>query len=347
MYPEPGANHFSLDPDEVAEGQGAFCVVEDEGSPVGCGAVRLIDADTAELKRMYIVPARRGAGIARRLLAALEAEARALGVRRLVLEMGVRQDSALALYRKNGFRTVPPYGDYRASANTSVCLGKELPPPRLLNDDGSASVATAVLMSHHGLRRDLACFHAALARTDADDATADALRSEWGSYRMTLHGHHEAEDTRMFPHLRATQPALVPVLERLTAEHHLIDPLLERGDRAFAALPKPALATELLAELGALLEKHLAFEEATVIPYFREVKTFPMPPNDTELDLFLKGFAWSYHGIAPEVLEQVNRMLPEPITSRLAAARAAYERRIERVFGAPAESLSRTSVPGR
>lgn len=346
LYPEPGATHFSLDPNEVAEGHGAFCVVEDDGTKIGCGAVRLIDADTAELKRMYVVPSRRGEGIARQLLAALEAEARALGARRLVLETGVHQEAALALYRKNGFRTIPLYGEYCASPKTSVCLGKELPPPPLLNDDGSASIATAVLMSHHGLRRDLACFHAALARMDGRERTAEVLQAEWHRYRMTLHGHHEAEDNRMFPHLRAVQPALLPVLERLTAEHALLEPLLERGDRAFAALPNATLATAVLAELSAVLERHLAFEEATVIPLFREVKTFPLPPSDEELDLFLSGFAWSYRGVAPEVLDQVNRMLPEAISTRLPAARAAHEARVQSVFG-PAEPVSRTSTPGR
>src|SRR5262245_66557657 len=54
MYPEPGATHFGLDPAEVAEGHGAFLVLTRDGTPVGCGAVRRIDRDTAELKRMYV-----------------------------------------------------------------------------------------------------------------------------------------------------------------------------------------------------------------------------------------------------------------------------------------------------
>ena len=60
------------------------------------------------------------------LVAALEAEARALGVRRLVLETGIRQDAALALYRATGFHPIPLYGEYHLSPETSVCLGKEL-----------------------------------------------------------------------------------------------------------------------------------------------------------------------------------------------------------------------------
>ncbi len=127
-YAEPGATHFHLDPEEVAEGRGAFLVVYHNGEAVGCGAVRRLDTDTAELKRMYVVPAVRGVGLGRRLVGALEAEARRLGVRRLVLETGIRQAAALALYQATGFRPIPLYGEYCLSPDTNVCLGKEVSP---------------------------------------------------------------------------------------------------------------------------------------------------------------------------------------------------------------------------
>jgi GNAT superfamily N-acetyltransferase len=126
MYSEPGATHFRLDPEEVTGGRGAFLIVYHEGTPVGCGALRLLDAETAELKRMYVSPAVRGKGLGRRLVAALEAAARARGVRRLVLETGVRQAAALALYRATGFQPIALYGEYCLSPDTSICLGKEL-----------------------------------------------------------------------------------------------------------------------------------------------------------------------------------------------------------------------------
>src|SRR3989449_11059661 len=126
VYPEPGANHFHLDPEEVADGRGTFLVVYREGAPVGCGALRLLDAETAELKRMYVAPTVRGTGLGRRLLTALETEARTLGVRRLVLETGVRQAAALALYRATGFHPIPLYGEYCLSPEPSVGLGKNL-----------------------------------------------------------------------------------------------------------------------------------------------------------------------------------------------------------------------------
>jgi GNAT superfamily N-acetyltransferase len=126
LYPEPGANHFQLNPEETAKGRGAFLVVYRGETPVGCGALRLLDAETGELKRMYVSPSERGKGLGRRLVAELEAEARALGIRRLVLETGVRQLAALALYRATGFQPIPLYGEYHLSPGTSVCLGKEL-----------------------------------------------------------------------------------------------------------------------------------------------------------------------------------------------------------------------------
>ena len=125
-YPEPGATHFGLRPEEVEPGRGAFLVVYSGETPVGCGAVRLLDAATAELKRMYVARDLRGQGLGRQLVAALEAEARALGVQRLILETGIRQAAAIALYRASGFQPIPLYGEYLQSPNTSLCLGKIL-----------------------------------------------------------------------------------------------------------------------------------------------------------------------------------------------------------------------------
>jgi len=126
MYSEPGANHFGLDPAEVSGKRGAFLIVSLDSTPVGCGAVRLIDAETGELKRMYMAPSARGKGLSKQLVTALETEAKALGAKRLILETGIRQLAALGLYRGMGFQPIPLYGEYRLSPDTSVCLGKDL-----------------------------------------------------------------------------------------------------------------------------------------------------------------------------------------------------------------------------
>ena len=124
-YPEEGARHFRVDPDEVAAGRGAFLIASRSGQPIGCGAVRRIDGQTGEIKRMYVSPEERGRGVGRVLLSALEAEARTLGISRLVLETGVRQPEAIALYQRAGFSGIAPFGEYVGSS-LSVCMAKDV-----------------------------------------------------------------------------------------------------------------------------------------------------------------------------------------------------------------------------
>ncbi len=124
-YPEEGATHFRLDVEEVASGRGAFLVAYVDGEPVACGAVRRNEDGAAEIKRMYTRPAVRGRGVARAVLDALEAEALGLGVSRIVLETGERQQEALALYRRAGFAEIPCFGEY-VDSPLSLCMGKDL-----------------------------------------------------------------------------------------------------------------------------------------------------------------------------------------------------------------------------
>ncbi|MFO0744402.1 MAG: GNAT family N-acetyltransferase [Myxococcota bacterium] len=113
LYPEAGATHFRLDPDETAPGRGAFVVARGGGEAVACGGQPRQDAATCELKRMYVAPAWRGRGVAARVLMALERRARRLGATHLALETGARQPAAVALYTRMGF------APSRRSASTS------------------------------------------------------------------------------------------------------------------------------------------------------------------------------------------------------------------------------------
>jgi GNAT superfamily N-acetyltransferase len=88
--------------------------------------IRELGALVGELKRMYVAPELRGRGIGRALLARLEAEARNLGLTRLVLETGTRQLEAIALYQSAGFSLIAAYGEHAASRDTSVCMAKDL-----------------------------------------------------------------------------------------------------------------------------------------------------------------------------------------------------------------------------
>lgn len=115
----------NLKPAHLASGLGTFVVARADGRAIGCGAVRRLDQETFEVKRMYVEPALRGHGVAKEILNRLEAHATALGARRLVLETGVHQAEAIGLYRQAGYRQVDCWGEYATSA-TSVCFEKLL-----------------------------------------------------------------------------------------------------------------------------------------------------------------------------------------------------------------------------
>src|SRR4029078_306859 len=111
-------------------------------------------------------------------------------------------------------------------------------PPNLLNDDGTASMATAFLSSHHGFRRDIRQFAGALGRLAAGDTShVPALREERQPHPDTLPGHHQMEDTALFPSIKEQHPELATVIDGLLADHRKIDPLLEKGCKAVAVLP--------------------------------------------------------------------------------------------------------------
>lgn len=110
--------------ESVAPPQGTFLVARRDGVPVACGGLRRHNERTAEIKRMYVAPDARGAGIARALLVALEVEAVRLGYTRVVLETGIRQHEAMALYESAGYSLIANYGAYRESS-LSRCYEKE------------------------------------------------------------------------------------------------------------------------------------------------------------------------------------------------------------------------------
>jgi GNAT superfamily N-acetyltransferase len=109
------------------EPHGVFLVLRDGEVAVACGGIARFDDTRAELKRMYVVPEQRGRGLGRLLLVELEAEARRLGYRGVVLETGDLQPEALGLYRSFGYERIPCYPPYDSRA-LSLCFEKRLPP---------------------------------------------------------------------------------------------------------------------------------------------------------------------------------------------------------------------------
>jgi GNAT superfamily N-acetyltransferase len=100
-------------------------VAYDDGVPVGCGAIREVSTDITEVKRMYTEPAKRGHGIATRVLSELEKWAAELSYQKCILETGIHQPEAIHLYTKNGYKRIPNYGKY-LNVENSVCFEKEL-----------------------------------------------------------------------------------------------------------------------------------------------------------------------------------------------------------------------------
>ncbi|WP_027341270.1 GNAT family N-acetyltransferase [Hamadaea tsunoensis] len=102
-----------------------FVVAYVLSEPVGCGALATVAPGVAEVKRMWVRPANRRTGVGRRILAALERKAHNEKHDTLILETGVRQPEALALYEESGYVRIPPYGEYVGNP-LSVCFQKKL-----------------------------------------------------------------------------------------------------------------------------------------------------------------------------------------------------------------------------
>ena len=125
LYPELFAPGAPWPDNPPTPERGIYLVAYAGGKPVACGALRPLDADTAELRRMFVTASSRRQGIAKAMLAELEKQAARLGFRRMRLETGNRQASAMALYEQQGFRLIPPFGEYVGDP-VSVCFEKIL-----------------------------------------------------------------------------------------------------------------------------------------------------------------------------------------------------------------------------
>jgi putative acetyltransferase len=122
LYPPESRHGLELGAYEKPEV--TLLVARDGGVAVGCGAFLRHGDGSAEVKSMFVVPAARGRGIGRRILAAIE-DALHGRVTALRLETGIRQQAAIRLYEAAGFRRRGPFGSYRADPQ-SVFMEKPL-----------------------------------------------------------------------------------------------------------------------------------------------------------------------------------------------------------------------------
>ncbi len=115
----------SFDVSDVRGPRACFALARDaHGRALGCGALRPLDAASAEVKRMFARPGTRGVGSA--VLRFLEAEAARLGYVALRLSTRHVNQRAVAFYERQGYRRIPGYGRY-AGSEVSACFEKALP----------------------------------------------------------------------------------------------------------------------------------------------------------------------------------------------------------------------------
>ncbi len=98
-------------------------VAYEDDKPVSCGAIKEYNSNTMEVKRMFTLPGYRGKGIATMVLIELENWAKELVYTKCILETGKKQPEAISLYKKNGYKQIPNYGQYAGMEN-SVCFEK-------------------------------------------------------------------------------------------------------------------------------------------------------------------------------------------------------------------------------
>ena len=106
---DPNAGGYSAG--RKADARDCFMIARLDGRAIGCGAFKVLDDATGEIKRMWVAPEARGLGLAHRLLAALEAHALRSGIRRIRLDTNRALAQAQALYRGAGYREIARYND--------------------------------------------------------------------------------------------------------------------------------------------------------------------------------------------------------------------------------------------
>lgn len=99
------------DAERLGAPHGAFVVALSDGRPIACGGVQRIEKGIGEVKRMWVHPDWRGAGLGSRLLRHLESLASALGHRTVRLDTNDTLTEAIALYERAGYRSIPAYND--------------------------------------------------------------------------------------------------------------------------------------------------------------------------------------------------------------------------------------------
>ena len=210
---------------------------------------------------------------------------------------------------------------------------------------------TGMYVAHHGFRRDLAAFEAAVRNTPVGDAEVwRLLRKRWDGFAAVLHHHHELEDDYFWPEMlrRAEQVGLesaVATLTAMEAEHHEIDPALAACEAGFAAMvahPCPAHRDDLDAAVtrtrAALLE-HLRHEETEAIPLMQRILPTKVweEAEEAALATFPKRFVpflvgWGLHGLPEDAARRMRAKAGPAYVVVHRVVRRHWERRERKTF---------------
>lgn len=110
-------------PADLVPPTGVLFLARADGEPAGLGGVRHLDTPTAEVKSMYVLPAFRGTGLGRRIVAELESVARERGCDSIRLDTSAYLTSAVALYRSAGYAEV---SDYNGNPKADLWFERQL-----------------------------------------------------------------------------------------------------------------------------------------------------------------------------------------------------------------------------
>jgi iron-sulfur cluster repair protein YtfE (RIC family) len=185
---------------------------------------------------------------------------------------------------------------------------------------------TGMYVMHHGFRRDLDAFAAAVENTPVSEAGVwNALQQRWLRMAQVLHHHHSVEDDALWPVLRrhaheAGSAEDLTMLEDMEAEHDVIDPALGTVRTAFEEMCAHPCADHRnaldirIAAARESLDEHLAHEERQALPMLQ--RTLTVEENETFEAAAAKGYPLR---IVPFVLCWVMHELPEEARRRIIA----------------------------
>lgn len=125
LYPELFDSNATWPTNGPTPAGGFYLVGYLEHKPVASGAVRPLQGNVAEVRRMFVTRSARKQGIARKILNELESRAQRSGYDTLRIETGYKQEPAIRLYESHGYLRIRPFGEY-SDDPTSVCFEKTL-----------------------------------------------------------------------------------------------------------------------------------------------------------------------------------------------------------------------------